>query len=213
MRNLTLKMHISLHEGSELHSISPLSSVHSSVIIPRGQINDEFLRGIIDNRITTDSIELSGLMLGNIKIPLDLDTAELRNTIVRKLEEQFPNLSFGAYIHDSKFTVYTINNKEISSIKETHIYHPFDKMILTTRYHDIFVKLEDGTWTNLYQGHDFYEGIVQRVPAPIDEILFNVILNSFNIPYEIQLNKLTPLPEPKEGHNEDGSNNYNEYGF
>jgi len=205
MRNLRLKIQVILDEDG---SWSPtLANVSTHRIIDkqlRIAMDDNVLRTIIDKELTMGSMWVSKEILKALKLPLNVDTKELEETIKKELEELFPNFSISLYFNEGKFRIYSFHDKPYTGTT-VEIRHPLaSDQLLTTRYYGMYDRLEDGTWCYVDQCHDYYEGVLERVPAPLDVDKLMEYCKNKDIEFELPTHRIQPLPAPKPPDEDDG---------
>lgn len=199
MRDLKLDISVTLYEsgdGWRSDARAKFDKTYTIKASDRGELTNEQIKNLIQAYIQNSIPEAAVSLFKDVYPPLNIETRELEDEIQKELKELLPNLYISGGFYESKFKIFTITNRELTNenVVISHPGHP--NQVLTWRNPDFFHKLEDGTWTNVYQGHNYYDGIVERVAPPFDESILDRFFKNKGVPYEISMAALIPIPEP-----------------
>jgi hypothetical protein len=209
MKDFKLTVSIILQEGTPGEHACFDSTIASSAVKRvilgelRGSKRQGEMKQIISREIKLGVEYVSKQLLSKVTLPLNETLNDQINNHESCLNGLIPGFLIGILVSDGTFVVYKIM-KSSGPYHDVDIPHPKDpNSVLTTEYPDQFCKLEDGTWTYMYQGSDFYKEVVKIIDPPIDEAVISNYFNGLGLRYSIQTHPFRELPEVREDEDED----------
>jgi len=201
MNNLKLKISIELYENVPCTRLScdDIAVSHHALVINseiRSKYTHEELKNIIKKEIPRVTEFATKDLIDKIKLPLNTSIGDQEKIHKETLENLFPGIGVTVYHSEGIFVLLNFFKKG-GPYNIDDILHPLDPCggWLTSRHLNMYSKLNDGTWSYAYNSHHYYEGIVERVPAPIDEKVVDQYFKTSGINYKIDINTILPLPE------------------